>query len=135
MLLHFQQYAYFCFLIEMNMTRVNHENTLNKTLMSRTQSYSLSTIDAIGPQVLFVFKKTQIIIIIIWKFDRETMSTTSAYRKNIHLFAKSRQIFLLLFTFGQLMFRPTVLSISTMKDCCFFTVLWSAIILGSIWYP
>lgn len=80
MLFHLLQYAYFCFVIEMKMTRVNHKDILNKTLTSRTQRYSLPTIDAIYPQVLFVLKK-QIMIIIIRKFDREALSTTSAYRK------------------------------------------------------
>lgn len=51
-------------MIEMKMTRVNYKDILNKTLTSRTQRYSLPTIDAIYPQVLFVLKK-QIMIIII----------------------------------------------------------------------
>ena len=49
-------------MIEMKMTRVNYKDTLNKILTSRTQRYSLPTIDAIYPQVLFVLKK-QIMII------------------------------------------------------------------------
>lgn len=131
MLFYFLQYAYFCFVIEMKMTRVNHKDILNKTLISRTQRYSLPTIDAIYLQVLFVLKK-QIMILIIWKFDREAtchpLSTMSDYRKKfIYLQIQTNLFCCVLFTFYQLKYFQFRL-----KDCCFFTVLWSVIILVSI---
>lgn len=86
---------------------------------------------AIYLQVLLVLKK-QTMIIIIWKFDREAtchpLSTMSAYRKKfIYLQIQTNLFCCVLFTFCQLKYFQFGL-----KDCCFFTVLWSVIILVSI---